>query len=74
MKVALSKGGLMNSRDTTKQVKAKLWTYRITFPKRKFLDFTELKEFTDDNLDIDVNGRTFFERVENTVGKSRNCS
>ena len=33
------------------------------------LDFSELKEFADDNLNFDENGKKFSKRVENTVGK-----
>ena len=39
------------------------------FPKDKFLESSKLKEFTDDNLEIDENGIKFSKRVENTVGK-----
>ena len=31
-------------------------------------------EFADDNFELDKNGKTFSKRVENTVGKKRNCS
>ena len=34
-----------------------------------FIDSSKLKEFADDNLRIDKNGRKFFKRVENTMGK-----
>ena len=39
------------------------------FPKRQILDSSKLKEFADDNLELHENGRKFFKRVENTVGK-----
>ena len=39
------------------------------FPKRQILDLSKLKEFADDNFKFDENGRKFFRRVENTVGK-----
>ena len=39
------------------------------FPKRPILDSSKLKGFTDDNFKFDENGRKFFKRVENTVGK-----
>ena len=39
------------------------------FPKQQILDFLKLKEFADDNSNIDVNGRKFSKLVENTVGK-----
>ena len=39
------------------------------FPKRQILDSSKLKEFADDNLELNENGRKFFKRVENTVGK-----
>ena len=41
----------------------------FTFPKRQILDFSKLKEFADENFELDENGRKFFKRVENTVGK-----
>ena len=34
------------------------------------MDFSKLKEFTDDNFKIDESGRKFFKREENTVGKA----
>ena len=39
------------------------------FPKRQILDSFKLNEFADDNFKFDENGRKFFKRVENTVGK-----
>ena len=39
------------------------------FPKRQVLDSSKLKVFADDNFKYDKNGRMFFKRVENTVGK-----
>ena len=39
------------------------------FPKRQILDFSKLKEFTDDKFEFDENGRQFYKQVENTVGK-----
>ena len=39
------------------------------FPKRQILDSPKLKEFSDDNFEVDENGGKFSERVENTVGK-----
>ena len=39
------------------------------FPKRKTLDTSKLKEFADDNVKFDENGRKCFKQVENTVGK-----
>ena len=35
----------------------------------KFLDALFMKEFEDDNLKFDENGRKFSKRVENTMGK-----
>ena len=34
-----------------------------------FDKLSKLKEFADDNFKFDENGRKFFERVENTMGK-----
>ena len=39
------------------------------FPKQQILDSSKLKEPVDDNFKSDENGRMFYERVENTVGK-----
>ena len=39
------------------------------FPKRQNLDSSKLKEFADDNLKFDENGRKFSKLVENTGGK-----
>ena len=39
------------------------------FPKRQILDSFKLKEFADDNLKFDENGRKFSKRIENTVRK-----
>ena len=33
------------------------------------LDISKLKDFADDNLKFEENGRKFFKPVENTVGK-----
>ena len=40
-----------------------------SLPNDKFLDSSKLKEFADNNLKFDENGRRFTKRVENTVGK-----
>ena len=40
-----------------------------TLPKRLILDSTKLKELVDDNFQFYENGRKFFKRIENTVGK-----
>ena len=40
-----------------------------TFPKQHILDSSKLKEFADDNLIFDENGRKFSKWVKNTVGK-----
>ena len=39
------------------------------FPKDKFLNLPNSKEFADDNFKSDENGRKFSKRVENTEGK-----
>ena len=33
------------------------------------LDSSKVREFADDNIRFDENGRKFFKRVENTVGE-----
>ena len=38
-------------------------------PDDKFLDWSKLKEFADDNFSFDENGRKLSKREENTVGK-----
>ena len=43
--------------------------YVPRIPKRKILDSSKLKQFADDNYKFDENGRKFFKRVENSVGK-----
>ena len=44
------------------------------FSKRQILDSSKLKEFSDDNFRFDENGWEISKRVENAVGKRRNCS
>ena len=44
------------------------------FPKQQILDFSELKDFAENNFNLDENGRMFSKRVENTVGKGEICS
>ena len=39
------------------------------FPKRQILDPSKVKEFADDNIKFDEDGRKFSRWVENTVGK-----
>ena len=39
------------------------------FPNDKFLDSSNLKDFADNNLKFDENGRKFSKPVENTLGK-----
>ena len=34
----------------------------------------QTEEFTDDSFEFDQHGKKFSKRVENTVGKRRNCS
>ena len=46
----------------------------MPLPKQQSLDPSKLKEFADDNFQGDENGGKFSKRVENTVGKRRNCS
>ena len=46
-----------------------IFLFFLTFPKRQILDASKLKEFSDDNLKFDENGRKFSKRVENIVGK-----
>ena len=41
----------------------------LTLPKRQILDCSKLKEFADDNLKFDDNGRKFSKWIENTVGE-----
>ena len=39
------------------------------FPKRQILKSSKMKEFADDNLELDENNSKFSQLVENTVGK-----
>ena len=39
------------------------------FPNDNFLGSSKLKEFANDNFELYENGRQFFKRVENTMGK-----
>ena len=41
----------------------------LTLPKRQILDSSKLKEFEDNNLKFDENGRKFSTWVENNVEK-----
>ena len=41
----------------------------LPFPKRQILDSYKLKELADYNFKVDENGRMFYKRVENIVGK-----
>ena len=41
------------------------------FPKRQILDSSKLKEFVDDNFELNENGRKFSKLVENTVEKEK---
>ena len=43
--------------------------FSYPFPKRQILDSLKLKEFIDDIFEFNENGRKFFKRLENTVGK-----
>ena len=49
----------------SKQIFYPLTHYQTT----KFLDWSKLKEFADDNFKFDENGRRSSKRKENTVGK-----
>ena len=55
--------------DMTSAVKVPLNPNTTNNPKRTILDSSKLKGFADDNFKFDENGRKFFKRVENTVGK-----
>ena len=49
--------------------------YVHSIPNDKILNSSKLKEFADDNVDLEENGRKDSKGVENTVGeKRRNCS
>ena len=48
--------------------------YFLPFPKRPNLASSKVKDFADENIEFDENGRKFVKRVENIVGKRRNCS
>ena len=44
-------------------------TSQLTLSQMTNFRLSKLKEFADNNFRFDENGREFFERVENTVGK-----
>ena len=45
------------------------------FPERQILDSSKLKEFADDNFNLDVDRRKLYKRVDRKhCGKRRNCS
>ena len=44
---------------------------KLTFTRRQILDSSKLKEFADDNIKLDKNGRKLSKWVENTVGKGK---
>ena len=46
-----------------------LWQKKALPFLSQILDSSKLKEFTDDNINFDENGRRFSKWVENTVGK-----
>ena len=46
----------------------------LTVPKGQISDSSKLKNFAGDNFKFQESGRKFSKRVENTVGKRRNCS
>ena len=41
----------------------------LSLSQTTILDSSKLKEFADDNFKFDENGRRFYKRAENTVGK-----
>ena len=43
--------------------------FRYFFPKQQILDSSKLKDFADDNPELDDNGEKLSKKVENTVGK-----
>ena len=43
------------------------------FPKRQISDSAKLKEFADDNVEFDENGKNFSRMVENTQRKTENA-
>ena len=48
----------------------RLWGQLNFYPitRRQILDSSKLKEFADDNMKLDENGRQLSKRVENTEG------
>ena len=48
---------------------SKDWVGLQPFPKQRILDSSKLKEFADDNVKFDENGRKFSKQVENVEGK-----
>ena len=54
-------------------IKFVVWERVNPFPNNKFWTLSKLKEFADNNFEFDENGRKFFNRVENAVGKGENA-
>ena len=44
------------------------------FPKRQIVDSSKLKEFADDNFELNENGRKISKMSRKHLGKRRNCS
>ena len=53
--------------------RATLIAHKVNPFPRYILDSSKLKEFADDNFKFDENGKTFSNRVGNTVGKVENA-
>ena len=51
-----------------------MWQRFDPFPKRQLIDSSKLKEFADDNFKFEEKWHKVSKRIENTVGKKRNCS
>ena len=49
--------------------KEECWLSAFILTRRQILDSSKLKDFADNNLKFEENGRKLFKPVENTVGK-----
>ena len=49
------------------------WNSFNPFPNDKFLDWSKLKAFVDDKIDVTENLKSVLGRVENIVGKGTNA-
>ena len=67
--VFCARGLLHFSGKNARKVKKKKPKKKLLFSKQQILDTSKLKDFADNKLKFDENGRKFSKWVENSVGK-----